>query len=138
MPTLRSTSLLLGTTRPEPLRAFYERVFALDTVEGWLQLGSIGLLIDPRDDVAERATEPGRVLLTVDTDDARTQAARLTAEGVRWICELEERDDGLFGTFEDPDGNMVQIIELNDAYFARTSPAAASGDHPGTRPVNPS
>jgi catechol 2,3-dioxygenase-like lactoylglutathione lyase family enzyme len=117
--TLRSTSLLLGTTQPQRLRAFYEGVFALTAVEGWLQLGSVRLLIDCRDDVAERATEPGRVLLTVDTDDARALVTRLEHESVRWVSELEERDDGLFCTFEDPDGNMVQIVQLNDAYFAR-------------------
>ncbi len=67
MTTLRSTSILLGTTDPERLRAFYESAFDLTASEGWMQLGTIGLLIDGRDDVSARNSEPGRVVLTVDT-----------------------------------------------------------------------
>jgi catechol 2,3-dioxygenase-like lactoylglutathione lyase family enzyme len=120
MPTIRNTSILLGTTNPDRLRAFYERVFDLTPHEEWLQLGGTGLLVDGRDDVAPRTTEPGRVVLTSDTDNAAALVQRLRDEEVRWIAELEERTDGLFCTFEDPDGNLVQVLQLNDAYYART------------------
>ncbi|WP_410579371.1 VOC family protein [Amycolatopsis sp. lyj-108] len=119
VPALRGTSVLLGSADPLSLRGFYERVFGREPVEGWLQLGSIGLLVDGRDDVATRTAEPGRVLLTFDTDDAKTLADRLRAAGAPVVSELEEREDGLFCTFEDPDGNYVQVIQLNESYFAR-------------------
>lgn len=124
MPTIRNTSILLGTTNPDRLRAFYERVFDLTPNEGWLQLGGTGLLVDGRDDVAPRTTEPARVVLTIDTDDATALVQRLRNEEVRWVAELEERAAGLFCTFEDPDGNLVQVLQLNDAYYARTMQAA--------------
>lgn len=125
MTTLRSTSILLGTTDPERLRAFYERAFDLTATESWMQLGTIGLLIDGRDDVNARNSEPGRVVLTVDTDDTHAIVQRLNDMGVRWVCELEERPDGLFSTFEDPDGNLVQVLQMNEQYLARTRTAWA-------------
>jgi catechol 2,3-dioxygenase-like lactoylglutathione lyase family enzyme len=124
MPTIRNASILLGTTDPDRLRAFYERVFDLTPNEEWLQLAGTGLLVDGRDDVAARNTEPGRVVLTIDTDDAAAFVRRLRDEEVRWVCELEERTDGMFCTFEDPDGNLVQILQLNNAYYARTQQPA--------------
>jgi len=125
MTRLRSTSILLGTTDPERLRAFYERAFDLTATESWMQLGTIGLLIDGRDDVSARNSEPGRVVLTVDTDDAHAIVQRLNDMGVRWVCELEERPDGLFSTFEDPDGNLVQVLQMNEQYLARMRAAWA-------------
>lgn len=121
MPMIRNTSILLGTTNPDRLRAFYERVFDLTPNQEWLQLAGTGLLVDGRDDVAPRNTEPGRVVLTIDTDDAAAFVRRLRDEEVRWVSELEERTDGMFCTFEDPDGNLVQVIQLNDAYYARSN-----------------
>jgi hypothetical protein len=85
-----------------------------------LQLGGTGLLVDGREDVAPRTIEPARFVLTIDTDDATAVVQRLRIEEVRWVAELEERVDGLFCTFEDPDGNLVQVLQLNDAYYART------------------
>ena len=35
-----------------------------------------------------------------------------------WIAEPAERAHGLFATLADPDGNYVQILQLNDAYRA--------------------
>ncbi|MFI5564403.1 VOC family protein [Amycolatopsis japonica] len=124
-PELRGTSVLLGSVDPERLRGFYERVFEVEPVEGWLRLGTVGLLVDGRDDVAARTAEPGRVLLTVDTEDAKTIVERLRAEGAPVVSDLEERPDGHFSTFEDPDGNYIQVIQLNEAYFARLGDAPA-------------
>jgi hypothetical protein len=31
---------------------------------------------------------------------------------------LEPRPNGLFATFEDPDGNLVQVLQLTDDYLA--------------------
>lgn len=121
MTDVRNTSILLGTRDPERLRRFYRYVFDLDQPrEGWLNLAGFGLLADARDDVADRNPEPGRVVLTVDTDDAHAAVTRARELGVTWVCELEQRPDGWFSTFYDPDGNLVQILELNDAYYART------------------
>jgi hypothetical protein len=36
---------------------------------------------------------------------------------VTGLAGLEEREHGLFGTLADPDGNYVQIIQLNQNYY---------------------
>jgi catechol 2,3-dioxygenase-like lactoylglutathione lyase family enzyme len=118
-PRLRGSSILLGTADPDRLRAFYERAFDVaPDPNGWLRLGSVGVLIDRRDDVHPHNPEPGRVVLNIDTDDAQVIVDRLDALGVRWLCPLEARPNGLFATFEDPDGNLVQVLQLTDDYLA--------------------
>ena len=113
-PTL--SSILLASTDPERLTAWY--CSALDATvseDGFLSLGGFSVLIDGRDDIADRPIEPGRVILNFDVDNARAAATRLDALGVTWVCPLERREDGWFATLLDPDGNILQIIELDAA-----------------------
>jgi catechol 2,3-dioxygenase-like lactoylglutathione lyase family enzyme len=118
-PRPRGSSILLGTRDPERLRQFYQHAFDVTPDEnGWLPLGDLGVLPDLRDDVAAANPEPGRVVLNVDTDDAAAVVDRLTELGVRWLCPLEQRPNGWFATFEDPDGNLVQVLQLTDEYLA--------------------
>lgn len=39
--------------------------------------------------------------------------------------KLEEREHGLFATFADPDGNYVQVLQMNAAYRASSGPGPA-------------
>jgi predicted enzyme related to lactoylglutathione lyase len=111
-------SVLLGTSDPARLRHWYIAAFGVQPRDdGWLPFGGFEMLIDGRDDVRQVNDEPGRMILNFHTDDARSLAARIEAAGVTWIAPVEERQDGLFGTLADPDGNYIQIIQLNDAYF---------------------
>lgn len=117
---VRGVSVLLGSTDPDRLSRFYQSVFDLDEPrEGWVRIGEVDVLFDRRTDVAARNPEPDRFVLTVDTADARAVVARAERLGVRWASPLERRPDGLFATFEDPDGNLAQVIELDADYFAR-------------------
>ena len=118
-PRLRDSSILLGTGDSNRLRSFYERAFDVSPGRnGWLQLGSVSVLIDPREDVHPRNPEPGRVVLNIDTDDAAMVVQRLEALDVHWLRPLEQRPNGWFATFEDPDGNLVQVLQLTDDYLA--------------------
>lgn len=83
------------------------------------------MLVERRDDVTDTNPEPGRFIVNFHVDDARATAAHLDGMGVTWLSPVEQRRDGLFGTVLDPDGNYVQIIELNAAYHERR--AAESG-----------
>jgi catechol 2,3-dioxygenase-like lactoylglutathione lyase family enzyme len=106
-------SVLLGTTDPDRLRAWYCTVFAPDhSGEGFIDFGGTELLIDGRSDLRPRNTEPGRTILNFHVDDARAMEDRLIALDAIWIRELEPTDAGyLIGTVLDPDGNYVQIIQ---------------------------
>ncbi|RFS87446.1 VOC family protein [Actinomadura spongiicola] len=111
MTTLKPASMLLGTTRPAELRAWYIKALAPEfTGEGPIDLGGFLLVIDGREDVSAKNDQPGRTIINFDVDDFDAEQARLTTAGVEWIS-VEEREKGKFGTFADPDGNYLQIIE---------------------------
>jgi hypothetical protein len=111
MTTLKPGSMLLGTTRPAELRAWYIKALAPEfTGEGAIDLGGFLLVIDGRDDVEAKNDEPGRTIINFHVDDFDAVEAQLNAAGVEWIA-VEDREKGKFGTFADPDGNYLQIIE---------------------------
>jgi predicted enzyme related to lactoylglutathione lyase len=116
-------SMLLASTDPDRLHAWYTG--ALDPegdtkVEQYrvLRFGNFHLLIDSRDDVADRNPEPGRVIVNFDVADARAIVAKMDELGTTWVAELEDRDGSLFATAADPDGNYVQIIQLSEEHRA--------------------
>ena len=116
-------SMLLATTDPDRLYDWYAAVLAPqsdDDVDDYrvLRFGAFHLLIDRRDDVGARSTEPTRMILNFDVDDARAIAARMDERGTEWLAPLEDRDGSLFATATDPDGNHVQIIQLSDEHRA--------------------
>ncbi|MQY07476.1 VOC family protein [Actinomadura macrotermitis] len=114
-------SILLASTDPGRLRAWYEKAFEAEADgDGFLRLGGVGLLIDGRDDIAATAAEPARVIINLHVGDASATARRLDALGATWVAALEYREPAgaWFATFADPDGNHVQIIELTPAYWA--------------------
>ena len=115
MTTLKPSSVLLGTTRPAELRAWYIRTLAPDfTGDGAIDLGGFLLAIDGRDDVEAKNVEPARAIINFDVDDFDAMAAQLDTAGVHWVS-IEDRENGRFGTFADPDGNYLQIIEWKRA-----------------------
>src|SRR5437763_1931405 len=85
-------SILLASTNPDRLRSWYERAFAVTpNADGFLAFGGVDVLIDQRNDVAERCVESGRVILNFHVDDAHAVAAHLDGLGVTWIAPLEFR-----------------------------------------------
>lgn len=112
-------SMLLATTDPDRLRDWYAAVLdpqADDAMDDYrvLRFGAFHLLIDRRDDVGPAAGDPTRMILNFDVGDARAVAARMDEAGTAWVAPLEDRDGSLFATATDPDGNLVQIIQLSE------------------------
>jgi catechol 2,3-dioxygenase-like lactoylglutathione lyase family enzyme len=121
-------SILLATTDADRLRRWYCDAFGVSpNPDGFLELGSVAVLIDQRDDVADLAAEPARTILNFHVADARSTAEHLTRMGVNWLVDLEFRGDAWFGTLNDPDGNILQIIELTPAYYATRGKPTALG-----------
>jgi hypothetical protein len=111
MTTLKPASMLIGTNRPAELRDWYIKALAPEfTGEGAIDLGGFLLVIDERDDVEAKNNEPGRTIINFDVDDFDAAEAKLNAAGVQWIS-VADRPKGKFGTFADPDGNYLQIIQ---------------------------
>jgi hypothetical protein len=110
-------SILLGSADPQRLCDWYCAAFnCTPNKYGFLDFGTTEVLIDGRADVGPVNHEPGRYILNFHVDDARRAAEHLDTMGVIWLVALEERRDGLFGTLIDPDGNYLQIIQLNADY----------------------
>ncbi|HEY5845591.1 MAG TPA: VOC family protein [Microlunatus sp.] len=126
----RFDSVLIGSADPARLRDWYRTTLGIEPDRnGVLDIGGVGLLIDGRGDMPATTCEPGRIILNLATDDAKSLTARLDSRGVRWIAKLEEREHGLFATFADADadadadGNYVQVLQMNVAYRTSSGPA---------------
>lgn len=113
MTKLELGSILMGSANPDRLRDWYRTMFGIEADQyGVLDLGGVGLIPDPRDDVDAVNHEPGRTIINLHVDDARAVAVDLDLRGVDWLVPVEDREFGLIGTLIDPDGNYVQVIEL--------------------------
>lgn len=113
MVTPKLSSILLGTTRPAELKEWYRKALAPDyNGEGPINLGGFLLVIENRDDVDAKNNEPGRMILNFHVDDFDAVEAQLRAAGVEWLFPVADRPSGRFGTFTDPDGNYLQIIQF--------------------------
>ncbi|MFG1948655.1 VOC family protein [Nonomuraea sp. NPDC048826] len=113
MTTLSPGSILIGTTDPVKLRDWYRNTLAPEQEgEGPIDFGGFHLVIDQRDDVAAKNGEPGRMILNFHVDDFDAAEARLRAAGVEWLTAVADRPAGRFGTFLDPDGNYLQIVQF--------------------------
>ncbi|MEU0538301.1 VOC family protein [Nocardia sp. NPDC005978] len=122
MSTLQVGSILLGTTRPQELRDWYCRVLAPEySGEGPFDLGGVLLVIDQRDDVSPVNGEPGRVIVNFHVENFDAAAEQLRAAGVEWVVPVVDRAMGRFGTFADPDGNLLQVIEFAPNAHATTT-----------------
>lgn len=117
MPTYLS-SLLLASSDPDRLKAWYGEVFDLvPNADGFLVFGEVAVLIDGRADVAEHTVEPARVILNFEVPDIQAATARLRAGGGEFLLEPEWRGQAWFATALDPDGNYLQVIQLSSEYF---------------------
>ena len=112
-------SMLLGSTDPDRLKAWYRDAFhAQVDGHGNLDLGGFGLVIEHRDDVSTKNPEPGRHIINFAVDDIESAAAHLRTLDITWLVQPENRGIGWFATLLDPDGNYVQLIQMSPEYYA--------------------
>ena len=101
------------------LLPFYRDVVGLPVGNegpGFVVLGppegpSIGL--GTHSEVRGRASEPARHIVGLETDDIRADYERLKGRGVAFLEEPTAGGPVTFATFEDPEGNYVQLIQFN-------------------------
>jgi predicted enzyme related to lactoylglutathione lyase len=114
-PTLNLNSLMIGTSQPKVLAAFYEKVFGrpADMVEGdwhmW-QAGSAALSVGEHSEVKGQAKEPSRIILNIETKAVKEEFERLKALNTTIIKEPYEMGGGMIATLADPDGNCIQLV----------------------------
>lgn len=111
---MKFRGVMIGSEDPHALAAFYTSVlgkpgFHEDSWYGW---DDLSLMIGAHSDVHGRNATPQRIMHRIAVDNMGESYATLVALGAKVIAEPYNPDgDGDFqlATFEDPDGNYVQL-----------------------------
>lgn len=130
---MKVNSLFLNLTSENPARliTFYRDVVGLEpdpsSGEFAFHMGDGATLgIDGHSDTRGQAKEPSRVLIDLMVDDIVEAENELKGRGVSFFrSQGREFWGGIISSFEDPDGNYVQIIQY-DPSAATVEPQAAS------------
>ena len=110
-------SIQLASGDPERLRAFYKDIVQLPTEEhmgpGAFKIGAMdALLIVDHSEVSGMAKEVARTMIDLHVEDIDAEHDRLKAAGVMFTREKGvEFWGGVISTFDDPDGNTIQVIQ---------------------------
>ncbi|MFB7229715.1 VOC family protein [Streptomyces fimicarius] len=114
--TITGLGVVLGSTDRDALIAWYRA--ALEPLgarwaEHLLIVGPGAIIgFDERDDVADKAAEPGRHLINITVHDIRAAERHLDSRGVTWVRPVEDVGEGwFFSTIVDPVGNYLQILQ---------------------------
>ncbi|MFJ5048686.1 VOC family protein [Streptomyces sp. NPDC088719] len=108
--------VIIGSTDSAALIAWYRA--ALEPLgarwaEHLLIVGPGAIIgFDERDDVADKAAEPGRQLINLTVRDIRAAEEHLNTLGVTWVRPVEDTGGGwFFSTIVDPVGNYLQLLQ---------------------------
>ena len=75
--------------------------------------GDMRLGIGKHSEVKGRSREPLRIMVNLGVDDIHEEYQRLRALGVQFVRPPEQEHwGGWVGTFSDPDGNTIQLMQL--------------------------
>jgi predicted enzyme related to lactoylglutathione lyase len=82
---------------------------------GFVILGDVNgpaAALGTHSEVHGKATDPARHMVGFDSDDIKADCARLKAAGVEFVEEPNEIQGGWIATFKDPEGNLIQLLQL--------------------------
>ena len=114
---LNLNSVMIGTTQPLVMTAFYEKVFGkpADMADqengfwGW-QVGSGFVGILTHSEMGGKAKDSGRVMINFETPQVKEEFKRIKTLGGTVIKEPYEMGSGFIATLADPDGNYFQLM----------------------------
>ncbi|HIM61723.1 MAG TPA: hypothetical protein EYM73_02235 [Dehalococcoidia bacterium] len=77
------------------------------------ELGEVRFNIGRHSEVSGASKDPFRFMSHLGVDDIHSVAKRLAEAGVEFIREPEQESwGGWVATFKDPDGNLLQLLQL--------------------------
>ena len=111
--------VIIWTEDLDKLLAFYRDTLGLtphsvrsDFVS--FKWGGVRLGIGVHSEVKGPTREPNRIMVNLGVDDIHKVYDKLTSRGVRFVRVPEKENwGGWVGTFSDPDGNTVQLMQLS-------------------------
>jgi len=128
---VQEISIQLASDNPKRMLEFYRDIVGLPVVNDMgdhaLQLGpgAVLFLVD-HSEVRGSNANPARAIIDLHVNDLDAQQARLESAGVKFLrSKGVEYWGGVTSTFEDPDGNRIQMIEFRPE-LAREEEAAAA------------
>lgn len=84
---------------------------------GFVVLGDLNgatLGLGTHSEVRGKNAEPARHMIAFETDDVHAEYQRLKDKGVEFVEEPTAFEHVTVATFEDPEGNYVQILQATD------------------------
>jgi len=118
-------SILLFSENPEKLSKFYKDTLGLkvgmegeygddeDVFVGFNPGKGPYLVVMHHDKVEGKNREPERYMVNFEVDDIEKEVERLRKAKVRLIQDIYHvQDYGRIATFEDPDGNYFQLVQI--------------------------
>jgi predicted enzyme related to lactoylglutathione lyase len=114
---LNLNSVMIGTTQPQKLATFYEKVIgkAADMADsengfyGW-QVGSAYLSVMDHSEMGGNSKDPARVMFNFETSEVKEEFEKIKGIGAEVIREPYEMGGGWIATLADPDGNYFQLV----------------------------
>jgi predicted enzyme related to lactoylglutathione lyase len=114
---LSLNSVMIGTTQPQALAAFYEKVFGkpadMNDPEsgfwGW-QVGTTFMGILNHSEMGGKTKDPGRMMINFETPQVKEEFERIKSLGGTVVHEPYEMGQGWIATLADPDGNYFQLM----------------------------
>ncbi len=110
-----------STVRFDEMAAFYEHTLGLrpaSSRRGHIAFTHDGfrLTIGIHDGIRGRTADPLRIMINFSVPDIHARVADLEHAGVQVLRRPEQEAwGGWIATFEDPDGNVLQLLELPQA-----------------------
>ena len=104
----------------DEMRSFYVDVLGLDPRSDRdnfvnFELGAQRLTVTVHSEIAGRTTEPLHVMVNLATSDIDADYAAAVDAGARSIRPPERESwGGMVATLTDPDGNIVQLLQMAD------------------------
>lgn len=108
---------MIGTDDLQRLAPFYRDVLGLSAEmesDEFVVLGGSGgpqLAIGTHSEVKGRSQDPNRVMVDFAVDDCQAEYERLSAKGVEFVREPSQDQGFIVATFQDPDGNLLQLFQ---------------------------
>jgi predicted enzyme related to lactoylglutathione lyase len=129
---VNNISIQLASEDPKRLYAFYKDIIQLPTEEGmgdhtFKLPGDSYLFVVDHSQIQGPTREPARTIIDLHIEGLDAEQARLEAAGVRFTrSKGVEYWGGVISTFNDPDGNILQLIEFRpELARAENEPAPA-------------
>lgn len=125
-------SIQIASHDPERLGAFYREVLQLPEAPemgpGAFKIGATDmLLLVDHSEVSGPTNEPARMLLDLHVEDIDAEHARLEKAGVKFTRDKGlEYWGGVISTFNDPDGNTVQLMQYKPELAVEEEPAGVA------------